>query len=305
MKILPLEPKDFSALKPYFEKQKYSLCSYSLPSAIAWSNKEVKPHYAIIDDAVLLTCEFTTRTENRHMMLPVSLSGEYNPTQLRELASEAGYDAFWFIPESYIDTFGRDEIEHYFQIQEQPGYHDYVYLTEDMINLSGRKYSKKRNLIRQFKKHYLNNGNIQVEPIDPSVSDECVDFMERWCEERDCDMDDDPDLACEKQAVINTLAYMDRMETQGLLVRVDGELSAFGMVSRLKPDMGVLHFEKAFARIKGLYQYLDNLIAARLLEPYRYINKENDINIPGLVKSKRSYHPVAMVTSHKLIVKTQ
>jgi hypothetical protein len=35
-------------------------------------------------------------------------------------------------------------------------------------------------------------------------------FLEEWCRERDCDADDQMDLACEKQAAINTLNHHRR-----------------------------------------------------------------------------------------------
>ena len=68
--------------------------------------------------------------------------------------------------------------------------------------------------------------------------------------------------------------------------------------------MGVLHFEKALSNIKGLYQYFDSECAKRLFKGYKYINKESDMGDPGLAKSKKSYHPVMIVKSYKLIIKS-
>jgi hypothetical protein len=89
----------------------------------------------------------------------------------------------------------------------------------------------------------------------------------------------------------------------GILIRVDGVVSAFGIASHLTDNMGVLHFEKAFASMKGLYQYFDRECARRLFGNYTYINKESDMGIPGLAKAKKSYHPVMRVKSYKLIAK--
>ena len=41
-------------------------------------------------------------------------------------------------------------------------------------------------------------------------------------------------------------------------------MSAFGIGSRLRADMGNLNFEKAFPHVKGLYQFLDRECARRL-----------------------------------------
>ena len=58
------------------------------------------------------------------------------------------------------------------------------------------------------------------------------------------------------------------------------------------------------AEIKGLYQYFDQLCTDRLLNGYRYINKESDMDVPGLAKAKKSYHPVMKIKSYKLILKS-
>ncbi len=116
-------------------------------------------------------------------------------------------------------------------------------------------------------------------------------------------MDEEADLACEKQAAINMIENIDFLEVEGLIVRVDGVISALAVVSKLTDKMGVLHFEKAFADIKGLYQFFDNLCAKRLLNGYKYINKESDMDVPGIARSKKSYHPVMMIRSFKLTLK--
>jgi uncharacterized protein len=96
------------------------------------------------------------------------------------------------------------------------------------------------------------------------------------------------------------LENLETLETDGIFIRVDGRVSAFGIASRLTREMGVLHFEKAFASVKGLYQFLDNECAKRLFSKYAFINKESDMNIPGLAKAKRSYHPAMRIKSFRL-----
>jgi signal transduction histidine kinase len=111
------------------------------------------------------------------------------------------------------------------------------------------------------------------------------------------------DLKDENQAAINTIENIDLFELDGILLRIDGEINAFGIASRLTENMGVLHFEKAFASKKGLYQYFDRECARRFFKGCSYINKESDMNVPGLAKAKKSYHPVMTVKSYMLTVR--
>ena len=303
MNFKPLTPADYFELKPFFNHQRYRLCEYSLVSILTWINEKYQPYGAILDDSVILSCEFSLRKENRHMLLPVSPTQEYSPERLYELAVQAGFSAFWYVPEDYIKKYGRKRVASLFELHEQKGFHDYIYRAEDLATLKGNNYSKKRNLIHQFRKRYLNNDSVKVEPITSESKAGCMEFLEQWCDEHDCDIESDVNLSCEKQAIINTFEYFDAMDVSGILLRIDGNVSAFAMASRLTDDMGALHFEKALVNIKGLYQYFDSLCAKNLFNGYRYINKESDMEIPGLAKAKKSYHPIKIVKSYRMDLK--
>lgn len=176
-------------------------------------------------------------------------------------------------------------------------------MTRDLAKLEGNKYSKKRNLINQFNRDFVARKLVKTEPITEASTNDCIEFLEQWCEEKDCGKESREELYCEKQAAINTLKSIDILGVNGLLLRIDGKVSAFGMASRLTSDMGVFHFEKAFSKIKGLYQYFDNLCAKNLFKGYTYINKESDMDLPSLAKAKKSYYPSMIVKSYKLVLR--
>ena len=304
MKFKHMVPPDYAAYRPYFKDQRYTLCGYALSSIIAWSNEAYQPFGAVKDDALIVAAEFATEREHRHLILPISPNREFLPAELSELASQLGYDTFWFVPESYIDRHGREALSRYFSIIQHEEYDDYVLRTEDLALLKGNKYSKKRNLIHQFERKFEAGGRVQVEAMRPAVVDECLEFLEQWCAERDgCDGAVNSDLACEKQAAITTIEHLEQMELKGILVRLDGIVSAFGISAALTRDMATLQYEKAFSNVKGLYQYLDRECARRLFDGFTYINKESHMGMPGIAKSKRSYHPVMMVKAYKLVLK--
>jgi uncharacterized protein len=291
---------DYPRLKEFFRRQRYPLCVYSLPSVMAWSNEYYMPYGTVENDALIVAAEFTKKKGNRHLILPISPSREYSPEELYGLAKKLGFTSYWFVPGEYLERYDKSLIKSLFRVTIQKEFEDYVYKTDDLSELKGNKYSQKRNLIHQFERDYLSKGRTEVGGINGSVSSECIDFLEKWCKERDCDTAGNDDLACEKEAAINTIQHIDNIDVNGIYLRVDGEISAFGIACYLTDDMGVLHFEKAFGGVKGLYQYFDNLCAKRLFSGYRYINKESDMNIPGLAKVKQSYHPEMRIKSYRL-----
>jgi len=64
-----------------------------------------------------------------------------------------------------------------------------------------------------------------------------------------------------------------------------------------------MNFEKALDNVKGLYQFLDNELAKHLPPHYAFINKESDLEKPGLAKAKESYYPCSKVKSYMLTLK--
>jgi hypothetical protein len=299
----PLTPADYGTYRPYFYNQRYPLCAYSLSSIIAWTTTEFRPLGAEYEDALIVAAEFAAEKNNRHLLLPISPQRMFSPEELVALAKLAGYRQYWFVPRTYVDHFGDDAVSRCFAVEHQSAYDDYIYRVDDLAGLKGSRYSKKRNLIKQFKRDYVAAGKVAIDTIDRENADECLLFLEEWCRQHDCDADDQVDLACEKQATINTLNHFDIFDLKGILLRIDGKVSAFGISAPLTRDMATLQYEKALGSIKGLYQYFDNACARMLFNGYTYLNKESDMGIPGLAKAKKSYYPVKMIRSVKLILK--
>lgn len=292
---------DYPRLKPFFANQKYPLCVYSLSSIICWRTEAYQPYGTIHNDSLIVYANFKSDPDKRYLLLPISATREFDPGQLAELARKTGIFSFHFVPETYVQTYGQSRIQALFEIEAQEKFHDYVFRTEDLAELKGNRYAKKRNLIRQFERNYLGNRDlVRIDPITANTKQGCIEFLEAWCRERNCDKDSNDDLACEKQALTNALNDMDRLEMCGILLQIDGRICAMAIASRLTDTMGLLQFEKAFAGIKGLYQYFDKQCARRLFSEYTYINKESDMGDPGLAKAKKSYHPAMMIHSYRL-----
>jgi hypothetical protein len=303
MILKKLEIADYPALKPYFENFPYRLSIYSLPSLIAWSNCVFEARFAVDGDCLVIANESELRPQDRHLILPLSPSGDVLPETLRDLAARLGFPGYWCIPGDYVERY-RGALEGLFSLEEQGEFEDYVYLSQDLATLKGNRYVRKRNLIHQFEREYMRNGvRVHVEPITAGSVPECLSFLEAWCAQRDCDVDEDIDLACERRAVITSLENLEALELNGIQVRLDGAVNAFGIATRLNAEMGVLNYEKAFTDVKGLYQFLDQECARRLFADMRYINKESDMNLPNLAHMKRSYNPVLRVKSYKLTLR--
>jgi len=294
-----LQPEHYGRLKPFFAGQRHPLSAYSLASLVVWSQCIFDTLFAEAGDAVLFAERRMDDPNAKHLLLPVCPAGLKPPDWLGDQAAAAGFREYHFAPQAYLESFGLSEVEKRFAVSEQKDYEDYVYRACDLAGLQGRDYAKKRNLIRQFEREYLEAGRVEVRAITTANAGECLAALEGWrAERRGQDWTDV--LECERRAVTSALRGFAALDLQGLMVAIDARVRGFGIGSRLNEDTWVLNFEKASDQVKGLYQFLDRECARSLFPGLTFLNKESDLGDPGLARAKQSYHPAFRVKSYRL-----
>ncbi len=303
--FIKLSPSDYATLLPYFDQQIHRLCYYSLSSFICWSHHVSYPIWREGHDALLIMMKYRNNPERDFLYLPVSHGRTFPPDILKDVAIKCGVRRYRHVPEDYVAMHDREELERLFNLRECEDFYDYVYRTEDLAQLKGSKYSKKRNLIHQFLKSHVDQGRVSVHAFTENDIDESLAFIDSWSEMKVSD----PRLtrygAMERTAAETAVRNIHTLGYKGLILRIDGTIHALGIGSELTKEMGGFHFEKAAPDIKGLYQFFDQQCALKLFSEYKYINKECDMGIPGLRHSKRSYYPAMMVRCFELSLKEQ
>ena len=82
---------------------------------------------------------------------------------------------------------------------------------------------------------------------------------------------------------------------------VDGKIAAFTFGAPISHNTFGVHYEKADINIDGIYSAINQEFASHLPEQYIYLNREEDLGIPGLRQAKLSYHPVLLLEKTKAI----
>jgi len=181
--------------------------------------------------------------------------------------------------------------------QEDRDNFDYVYLTQELAELQGKKYDGKRNWIKKFEKKY----EYQIKPIDNADVPGCLKLVEQWGEAspgREQEVDDRTRATV--KAIEEALNNFALFGLSALVVLIDGQVKGFCLGERLNPETAVVHVELASREISGLYQFLNRECARTVWRQFRYINREQDAGLPGLRRSKLSYHPHHFVKKFNL-----
>ena len=171
---------------------------------------------------------------------------------------------------------------------------DYVYRVEDLAELKGRRFSKKRNLVKQC----LGSHSCEYVPITADLLHECEAMQENWCSSRDCGRH--PGLCNEANAIAETFAHYEAFGVIGGAIRVDGTIQAYAIAEKLHPGTAVWHFEKAMADVAGLGQLINQWFSRYSLMDFEYVNREQDLGVPGLRQAKESYFPHHMVNKYSM-----
>ncbi len=179
-----------------------------------------------------------------------------------------------------------------YNIVPDPDNDDYLYRTEDLAKLVGKKYDGKRNLIKKFKSAY----EYEYIKLNAANAKSALDFEDAWCQIKDCDSV--RGLYNEREAVREMLANFAGFALTGGAIKVEGAIRAVAVGERLNKDTLVMHILKADPNIAGLYQAMMHEFVVTEASGFEFINLEQDLGVEGLRKSKLSYHPVAMVKKY-------
>lgn len=175
-----------------------------------------------------------------------------------------------------------------------PDNSDYVYSARDLIELSGRKYHRKKNLLNRFLKHHT----FEYRSLDMEMVECFLEMQENWCQLKGCA--EKQELLSEDYAVHRVLTHFEELDYRGGAIQIDSRLEAFSLGEALNQDTAVIHVEKANPEIPGLYAAINKLFCQHAWSDMAFINREQDLGMEGLRKAKRSYNPHHMV--NKFIV---
>lgn len=182
---------------------------------------------------------------------------------------------------------------------------DYVYDIDRLADLPGKRLHNKRNHISYFERSF---PEWKFEPLTPAALPECLEMEREWYRrstQRE-GAEEAGDLNQEDLALRDAVDHFEALGLEGGLIRLYGEVVAFTIGDRLGTDGYDVHFEKAYNELRGGYPLINREFArwVRSRHPeVRWLNREEDMGVPGLRKAKESYYPDEMVEKHVAVLK--
>lgn len=288
MELKKIELDDRELLDSYLNLKKDKSCDMVFPNIFLWSRK-YKVKYQIVENCLVFG-EEERKDVNRSFPFGTEENKRRAVLYFMRQAKETGVD--WFFNLTTESDFALLEkwFPGCFTIKYNRDRADYVYETEKLATLSGKKYHKKKNHVNKFKNLY---PDWNYERITDENVEECFQMALKWRKLNGCDEDEEKnDEMC---VTMNALRLLKELDLTGGLLRVNGEVVAFAIGEPLREDMFCVHIEKALTDIQGAYPMINQQFVLHECMDYKYVNREEDTGLEGLRRAKESYRPAFLV----------
>ena len=299
-----LYPFDHSA-KPYFDEAcarlNVALSDYSFANNVIWL-AQASGFYQIIEGCY---CLFALTGNGLTMLLPplgetsrqqrafricIKIMDAYNPSPAQARVDFVYHDFLKVVDTDLLSGSPLINGELWHVEVTNP---DYIYRTQDLVELKGNAYKTKRNEINQFRRAHPNHSLV---PFSRAHEVEARALVNTWMQNRLQIIPDGSfetfvyNIEMERKAIQRAITLYDQLGLEGLSLFIDGRLEGFTFGERLNRDVANVLIEKTNFNIQGAAQYLFREFS-KVFANCTYINVGDDLGFENLRRVKMSYRP--------------
>ena len=290
----PIQKEKIEEYKTYYDYTDALGCEFNFVSGYLW-NEEYQLRVAVVDDT-LIKAYFRDDTRVWGYCMKKGKNPRGAVEAIFEDAGERGETA----QIAYMSASERDRLELLFPdrfiFDVEPENQDYIYLSQDLATLPGKKYHAKRNHISKFYRTYADDARFVT--LDTDNLGDAMRVMELWCKENNID----PAGYGEVRVFQRACEGFEELGMHGAVIYVNDLPVAMTMGSEISAKCFDVNFEKALREYDGVYAVINNAFA-KTLTKYTYINREEDLGLEGLRKAKLSYHPAIIYSRFSAVPK--
>ncbi len=274
-----------------YTKNRFSICDYSFANLYLWSFGEDTKYK--IEDEILFLKSIYDNKEYYYMPIPrreTEESLEVLRSKIEELLKKQKRIF-------YASEYWKNKFNKYFCFEENRDYADYIYSFERLAYLKGRKYSKKRNRIKNFLKKY---ENYTYEKISDKNIEEVIKFQKKW--DLIKNLENKEILKNESEGILAILKDYSNLDLLGGILKFEGSIIAYTIGEILNEETVVIHIEKALANYIGSYQFINmKFLQEQAFKKVKFVNREDDFGVEGLRRAKMSYHPLYLEKKYNIV----
>lgn len=290
-----IDISDKEKINSALKKSDFRGCEYSFANNMAW--RRLSDSKIAFYKDFYISCAFSTEDDIPSFTFP---AGEGNYAELfdemRRFTDSIGKPLrIWGVTDKLLPLF--DELFHgKFVCETDRDSSDYIYNSSDLIELAGKKYHAKRNHLARFREL-----DYTFTPITDKDFDDCITFCTMTYNSKA--NTDSHSFVAEQYAINTYFTYFNELGLKGGIIRVNGKTAAVTIGEGINSDTFCIHIEKADTSYNGIYAGINNCFAKEFASDFKYINREEDLGIEGLRKSKLSYNPAFILNKHIITFK--
>lgn len=260
-------------------------CDLNLVNAYIWRN-EFNIKFGVVNNT-LFKAYFDKNDEIVGYCMPAGKGAKFEISTVFDDAAQRGVTPKFLMLTTAQRVMLESAYPSKFKYVRSPENQDYIYLSKDLATLEGKKYHAKRNHISKFYKTY---SDVHFETLDNSNKNDALFVALEWCRENNVNTENYEEL----KAIKESLENFDEFKMNGAVLYVEDKPIAMTLGSEISSIIFDVNFEKGLREYDGVYAVINNEFS-KTLTTYKYINREEDMGLEGLRKSKLSYNPIIIL----------
>ena len=182
-----------------------------------------------------------------------------------------------------------------FEFCEEERWADYIYEAERLATYAGKALHGKKNHCNRFEAEH----DWRFVPLTRELIPACLRMLDDWTRENEERLD--KSIVYEHDAIERAFTHYEALGLEGGVLFAGEELMGFSFGEMASLDCFDVHVEKADISVNGAYPMVCRemvRMAMRLHPGLKYINREDDMGLESLRRSKQSYKPAFLLKKY-------
>ena len=189
--------------------------------------------------------------------------------------------------------------------QTERGNADYLYTAGHLSDLPGRENHKKKNRANRFERSFPGCTTVFAGEYDEGFCKDIIGVEEKWFADQEERIDS---AFVEREEIYEACRVWNELGLTGAVVYTDdGTAAAMSIASPISDGYYDILFEKSYGDYAkdGGFAYINRGLARYLKDEKgaEWINREEDIGLPGLRRAKMAYNPDLLISKYHCRVK--